>query len=130
MSVCSRRFNRAAEVAKKHGINKIYTDYREFIRCDDLDAVIVGSPDDLHHQIAMEALPHGKHVFCENRWQNKSHRLKRWFHPLKNKFQSIWSILPGDGCLCVSFLKLLDGGNIGVTMYISIGYKRNTTVSS
>ena len=65
LSVCGRRFERAEEIAKKHGINRIYAEYRELIRSDDLDAVIVGSPDDLHHEMVIEALSHGKHVFCE-----------------------------------------------------------------
>ena len=40
LSVCGRRLDRATEVAKKHGINKIYTDYRELIRSDE-NAVVV-----------------------------------------------------------------------------------------
>ena len=65
LSVCGRGLDRAAEIAKKHGINKIYTDYRELIRSDDLDGVIVDSPGDLHHEMAIQTLPHGKHVLCE-----------------------------------------------------------------
>ena len=111
-------------------MNKIYTDYRELIRSDDLDAVIVGSPDDLHHQIAAEALPHGKHVFCEKPMAKLVQQTQEMLSPTQKKLQSIWSILPGDACICVSISKLLDGRNIGVTMYISIGDKRTTTVSS
>ena len=80
--------------------------------------------------MAMEALPHGKHVFCEKPMAKQVQQTQEMLSSTQNKFQSISSILPGDGYLCVSISKLVDGGNIGVTMYISIGYKRNTTVSS
>ena len=56
LSVCGRRLDRATEVAKKHGINKIYTDYRERIRSDDLDAVIVGSCQLSERQASLKAV--------------------------------------------------------------------------
>ena len=40
VSICGRQLDRAKDVAKKYGIEKVYTDYKELIRSDDLDAVI------------------------------------------------------------------------------------------
>ena len=42
-----------------------YTDYREMIDRADIDAVDICTPNDLHSEIAVYALDHGKHVFCE-----------------------------------------------------------------
>ena len=44
---------------------KKYADYREMLEKESLDAVDICTPNDLHSKIAVYALEHGKHVFCE-----------------------------------------------------------------
>ena len=39
-----------------------YTDYRELCRAPDIDAVFVGTPNQLHVPVALEAVRNGKHV--------------------------------------------------------------------
>jgi len=56
---------RAKEVAKKFGVKKWFTDYKELLRNPDLDAVSVATPDFLHRDIVVAAGEAGKHVFCE-----------------------------------------------------------------
>jgi predicted dehydrogenase len=51
--------------ADRHGIPHVYTDYREMLKRDDLDAVILCIPNFLHASVAIEALASGKHVLCE-----------------------------------------------------------------
>ncbi|MBQ5973330.1 MAG: Gfo/Idh/MocA family oxidoreductase [Oscillospiraceae bacterium] len=43
----------------------VYTDYREMIEKEQLDAVDIVTPNDLHSVIAVYALEHGLNVFCE-----------------------------------------------------------------
>ena len=43
----------------------IYTDFREMIEKEQLDAVDIATPNDFHSIIAVYALEHGLHVFCE-----------------------------------------------------------------
>jgi len=42
-----------------------YSDFREIIVRDDIDAVMIGTPDHWHAIITIEACEHGKDVFCE-----------------------------------------------------------------
>ncbi len=43
----------------------LYTDYRKLLDRDDLDALVVSTPDHTHAVITMAALKAGLHVYCE-----------------------------------------------------------------
>lgn len=43
----------------------IYDDWRAMLDADDIDAVLVLAPVGLHHEIALDAIAAGKHVFIE-----------------------------------------------------------------
>lgn len=64
-ALCGRNRERAAEMAQKHGIPRVFTDYREMIEQGNLDAVVVATPYDLHYPMTMDALDAGLHVLCE-----------------------------------------------------------------
>jgi predicted dehydrogenase len=64
-AICGRNRERAEEVAAKHGIPQVFTDYREMIEKGGLHAVVVSTPDDLHYPMTMGALDAGLHVMCE-----------------------------------------------------------------
>lgn len=64
-SICGRTSSRAEELAAKYGIPEIYTDYRSLLEQDNIDAVVVATPDDLHYPMTMDALGAGLHVLCE-----------------------------------------------------------------
>ena len=44
---------------------KAYADYRELLAREDVDAVMIATPDHTHAVIAMAALKRRKHVYCE-----------------------------------------------------------------
>ena len=56
--------------AKKKGVTnyrgcRTYGDYRELLEKEDVDAVMVATPDHSHAMIVLAALNRGKHVYCE-----------------------------------------------------------------
>ncbi len=65
VAVCDINKERAEEVAKLHGVRKSYTDYRELVSDDEVEAVAVVTPDFAHTEIAMAALESGKHLLLE-----------------------------------------------------------------
>lgn len=55
----------AKEVAEKHSIAKVTTDYKEMLADKDVDAVSVTTPNAFHVGPTVDALNAGKHVLCE-----------------------------------------------------------------
>ena len=64
-SVVSRRLEQAEEVANKYGIGHASTDLDEVLARDDVDAVILCTPTQLHASQAIAAMRAGKHVQVE-----------------------------------------------------------------
>jgi predicted dehydrogenase len=53
------------KAARDTGIALTSTDYEEIVKRDDVDAVIVATPNVSHAPISLAAIAHGKHVLCE-----------------------------------------------------------------
>jgi predicted dehydrogenase len=64
-AVASPTPGNALTFAQRHGIPRHFTDYRLLLDLPDVDMVVVGVPNDLHCQIALDAAAAGKHVVME-----------------------------------------------------------------
>ncbi len=56
---------------------KAYADFRELLEREDVDAVMVATPDHTHAVIVMAALKRGKHVYCEKPLAYSVHETRR-----------------------------------------------------
>ncbi len=76
VAVCELDSKRAAEgkrrieeFYKKKGETtvevKVYSDYRELLANQEIDAVVVSTPDHWHGLVAVEAAIAGKHIYCQ-----------------------------------------------------------------
>ena len=67
VATCDIVRERAVEYAKAFGLDEsdAYTDYKEVLKRDDVDAVDICTPNYLHSIIAIDALNAGKHVLTE-----------------------------------------------------------------
>jgi len=61
-AVCDALEERARECMSLWGAKRFYTDYRELIRDEEIDAVDICLPNYLHAQVCIEAAEAGKHV--------------------------------------------------------------------
>ncbi len=55
----------ARRVAAQNGIANVYTDFRELLARDDIEAVDLCLHNNFHMPVTLAALEAGKHVFCE-----------------------------------------------------------------
>lgn len=57
--------SRLYSVADKYGIKNRYTNYKDLLTSDNVDAVIISTPTHLHKQMAVDSLNAGKNVLVE-----------------------------------------------------------------
>ncbi|MGI6209740.1 MAG: Gfo/Idh/MocA family protein [Anaerolineae bacterium] len=56
----------SADRARKEGaFDLVTTDYRQLLERDDIQAVSVCTPNDVHREVVLAALEAGKHVYCD-----------------------------------------------------------------
>ncbi|RMD73696.1 MAG: gfo/Idh/MocA family oxidoreductase, partial [Lentisphaerae bacterium] len=65
VAACDIDENELARVCERFSIPDRYTDFRELLKRDDLDAVDVCLHNNLHAPVSIAALEAGKHVYCE-----------------------------------------------------------------
>lgn len=63
--VVSRSKEKAEKFAQKHGISRVYDDYRRMLEDREIDIVDVCYPNKLHAQVCIDAARAGKHIICE-----------------------------------------------------------------
>jgi myo-inositol 2-dehydrogenase/D-chiro-inositol 1-dehydrogenase len=64
-AVCARNPDRAKAFASNWGYESVESDWRKLIERKDIDIIDIASPNDTHHEIAIEAAKAGKMVLCE-----------------------------------------------------------------
>lgn len=65
IAVCDANEERARACANQYGIPNVYTDYKEMLSRNDIDAVSICTPNYLHAPMTIAAFEAGKHVICE-----------------------------------------------------------------
>ncbi len=63
--VAGHRSDRVQAFADRHGIALATSDWESAVASPDVDAVVIGTPNSLHHPQAMAAIAAGKHVLLE-----------------------------------------------------------------
>ena len=65
LGLCDLDEAEARRFADEYGVPHVFTDYRDLLNLDGLDAVSVCTPTDLHAPMTIAALKAGLHVLCE-----------------------------------------------------------------
>ena len=65
MAIAESHPKRAKEAADRYRLSRSYTRYQDLLDQPDIDAVLVAVPNDLHMQVAVDALMARKHVLME-----------------------------------------------------------------
>lgn len=65
VAVCDNDGAKARALAGRFGAANVFTDIEELLELDELDALIIATPNHLHEPHVLSALASGKHVLCE-----------------------------------------------------------------
>ena len=123
------RLVRAKEVYGDH----LFTtrDYREILNRDDIDVVIISTPDHWHAKMAIDSLEAGKHVFCEKPMVQKieegtsvveAHRRSDRVLQVGSQF--------GSDMIFLKAAELLKSGAIGNLNQIVASFNRNSSLGA
>jgi predicted dehydrogenase len=64
-AICARNGERAQQFADQWGYESVETDWKKLLERDDIDAIDICTPNNLHHEIAIAAAKAGKMILCE-----------------------------------------------------------------
>lgn len=63
--LCDTPAERAQQMADQFGFARSTADWRALVADPKVDLVSITTPNALHHEMALAAIAHGKHVYCE-----------------------------------------------------------------
>src|ERR1700676_2641766 len=65
VALCDSNSQVLENATRASGITATYQDYHDLLKRDDVQAVVIATPNYLHAPIALAAAAAGKHVMCE-----------------------------------------------------------------
>ncbi len=116
----------ATRVAKENDIPDVYTDFREMLARDDIDAVDVCLHNNFHMPFTVAALEAGKHVYCEKPMAGAYTDAKKMYDVAKElglKLSIQLATVFSDETKAARYL--IDEGYLGKTYHArSTGFRR------
>jgi len=114
---------KAKEKAEKYNIPNYYRDYKELLSREDIDAVTLPLPDQVHAAITVDALKAGKHVLCEKPMALSREDCKIMVRAAKETGKQL--MVGQIGRYTPAFVKakqIVDSGEIGEITFIESEY--------
>ena len=123
VALCDVNEERCKEMAEKYGAAKVYTDYHKLVEDEDVEAVIVVTPDQAHAAISIAAMKAGKLVLCE---KPMSLSLDECKEMIRVSEETGRKLMVGQICrMAPGFIeakRLVDSGVIGDLFYVESEY--------
>ena len=131
-AICDLYTGRTEKAREEHGKNVFVTrDYRELLRRDDIDAVIIASHDCWHAKHTLDALAAGKHVYIE---KPMVYRIDEGYKVMQTAKKSDRVLQVGSQRVSnLAYAKakeLLAAGEIGALNMVNAVYDRQSSIGA
>jgi predicted dehydrogenase len=122
VAVANRTKESGERVAREFGIARVYEDWREVVRSRDVDALCIGTWPNMHCELTLAALEHGKHVLCEARMAMDAAEGRRMLEASRRAPQLVAQLVPAPHTLEVdsTITKLLADGYAGEVLAVEL----------
>ncbi len=122
VAVANRTKESGERVAKEFGVGRVYDDWRELIRAQDVDAICIGTWPNMHREITVAALGAGKHVLCEARMAVDAADGRRMLDASRRAPQLVAQLVPAPHTLEVdpTLRTLLAEGYAGEVLTVEL----------
>lgn len=122
VAICDNDGPKAGALAQRLGVPDIFTDMDELLDSDELDAVVIATPNHLHEPHVLRAIKQRVHVLCERPLSLNSAGLKRILSAAK---QADCKVVVGNNHRFRSDVqqlsRFLEGGELGKVLGMRAG---------
>ncbi|MFM8284801.1 MAG: Gfo/Idh/MocA family protein, partial [Planctomycetaceae bacterium] len=130
-AVAARDVEKATAFANRWGYKRVESDWRKLVAADDIDAFDIGTPNNLHAEIAIDAARHGKAILCEKPLSMNTAEGERMVEAVEKAGvpNTVWynyRRIPA-----VTFAKqLVDAGRLGRIFHYRANFLQDWTISA
>lgn len=126
VAICDPYTERLEECMEKYGCPDGVADYKELLHREDIQAVVIATPDDLHLEMVEAFLRAGKDVLCE---KPMALNLEECEKMIQAERETGRKLMIGQVCRCtpgfIAAKKLVDEGRIGELFFVESEYAHN-----
>lgn len=115
VGVVNRSPESSQRAADEFQIPRTFSDWRELVECDDVDAVMIGTWPNMHCEVTCAALEAGKHVLCEARMARDAAEARKMLQTSQRFPELVAQIVPSPfGLVQHDYVRgLIDDGFLG-----------------
>ncbi len=114
VGIAGRNQEKILAFQKKFGIPKSYMSYEHLLEDDEIDAVYIPLPIELHKKWTMLAADHGKHVLCEKPLASSEQDAREMFEYCEKRGVLLMEAIPYlNSPLNARILEIVHSGEIG-----------------
>ena len=125
MAICDANPERANAAQKEFGATYKFTKYEDMLKVEELEAIVIGTPNFLHKPMTIAALKSGKNVLCEKPMALNSREAKEMVDTAKKEKKKLmvhfnYRYVPE----CQFLKKYVEEGNLGKIYFAKTAYLR------
>ena len=123
LAIASRDIAKAEKVAKTFNIQKFYGNYDQLLEDQEIDAIYIPLPNQLHKEWTVKAAMHSKHVLCEKPFALTQQEAEEMFESgEQQKVKIMEAFMYRFDPKIAKIKKILDEGTLGDIKYIDFTF--------